>query len=71
MPVDFFQQLTAKARSKIGLLVREILNGRPMTYRRTLFIDPESGFQACEYTDQRGRKWHASSRWGLIRVPAE
>lgn len=71
MPVPVFQNLAAKVRSKTASLVREILNGRPMIYQRTVFTDPESGFEVCEYLDQCGRKWHASSRWGLIRVPAE
>lgn len=71
MPVPLFQNLLNKVRSKIGFMVRELLNGRPMTFQRLVFIDPQSGFQVAQYIDQRGRKWHASSRWAIVRVPAE
>lgn len=62
MPVPFFQTLKS--------WVRLILNGRPMTFQRPVFFDPESGFQVNQYIDQNGREWHATSRWALARVPA-
>lgn len=69
MPVLFFQTSASHLASKIKDLTRSLLNGRPMTFKRSVFIDPGSGFEVNEYEDSLGRRWHASSSWGLIRVP--
>lgn len=65
-----FQNLAAKVRSKFSNGLRELLNGRPMTWTRTVFLDPATMYEVHEYRDSKGRLWFATNRWGLIRTPA-
>ena len=55
----------------MSALIKQLLDGRPMTYAGFAFTDIVSGVPVNYYRDTLGRKWMATSRWGWFRVLAD